>query len=101
MKRLEFVDFSKLDPAEATVRLEKVQTALYDLAMLQAERLRKVKGEAGETLAALPSIGFTDGTLHGTCIALDFLQGREPGTNLRGIMKVPAHASSCDDPLFV
>lgn len=91
------IDFSKMSHDEAVGRLEKAQAALYDLAVLQLERLKKVKAGAG--VAALASVGFTDGSVHATCIALDFLQGRAPGTNLRNLVGVEEPA--CTDPLFV
>lgn len=90
------VDFSKFDQGQAVARLECLQAQLAQLAKAIHGRL-KSKVDGGNELQ--PAVAFTDGTLHATCSALDLLQGRPAGTNLREIMGVKE--PTCEQPLFV
>lgn len=88
------IDFTKMTHIEAVMLLERLQAVLQNMAKLGKAGLAKSEID---NLGAAP-IAFRDGSLHSICHCLDVLQGREIGSTLRELMKVP---EPCVDPLFV
>lgn len=98
--KLQPIDFSKMAGDEAVARLEKAQALLQNLASSQKKVTDSKPGL--EALEQSVGVRFHDGVVHGLCTALDFLQDRSPGTNLRDIMGVKTPATEpCAEALFV
>jgi hypothetical protein len=94
------IDFSKMTHEEAVGRLEAVQAMLSTLA---TQAMAKIVGEEDSAKKNGIYGAFNDGSLTATCIALDYVQGRGVGENLRHL----AHRSKgtpeppCEPDLFV